>query len=48
MRAASEEGAITLVAHWQVMENLEHVKQDRNRDREQNQRLKRTHHLETA
>ena len=46
MGASSEEGTETLVAHWKVMENLEHVEQKSNRHREQNHRLERTHHLE--
>ena len=37
MGAASEEGVKTLMAHWQMVQNLEHLDQDRNRDREQNQ-----------
>ena len=48
MGAATEQCLETFMSHWQVVENLEHVDQDRNRDREQNQRLERTHHVETA
>ena len=36
MGASSEEGTETLVAHREVMENLQHIKQDRNRYRESN------------
>ena len=46
MGAATEQRAEQLMAHGQVVENLQHVDQDRNRDREQNQRLERTHHVE--
>ena len=46
MGTASKQGAETLMAHWQVMENLQHVEENRNRDREQYQRLERVHHLE--
>ena len=48
MGATSEEGAETLVAHRQVVQDLEHVDENRNRDREQNQRLERVDHLETV
>ena len=34
------------MAHGQVVQNLEHVYQDRNRDREQHDRLERAYHLE--
>ena len=46
--APSEQGAETLMAHWQVMENLQHVNQNSNWHREQHNRLERTHHLESA
>ena len=46
MGAASKQRAEQLVAHGQVVQKFQHVNQDRNRYREQNQRLKRTHHLE--
>ena len=35
----SEQSAEQLVAHGQMMENLQHIDQDRDRNREQNQRL---------
>ena len=44
--AATEQRTVTFVAHWQVVQDLQHVNQNSNRDREQNQRLERTHHLE--
>ena len=46
MGAASKEGAETFVSHRQVMENLEHLNQDRNWHREQDNRLERVYHLE--
>ena len=46
MGAASKQRAEQLVAHGQVVQKFQHVNQDRNRYREQNQRLERTHHLE--
>ena len=48
MGASSEEGAETFVSHRQVLQHLEHVKQHGNRYRVQDNRLERTHHLETA
>ena len=48
MRTATEQSAETLMTHWQVVENLQHVNQDRNWHREQHHRLERTHHLETV
>ena len=48
MSAASEEGAETFVAHRQVVQDLEHVEQYGNRHRQQDNRLERTHHLQTA
>ena len=39
MRAATEQGAETLMAHWQVMENLQHVDQYGDGHREQHNRL---------
>ena len=48
MSAASEQRTETLVAHRQVVQDLQHVEQDRNRHREQHNGLERTHHLETA
>ena len=46
MSAASKHGTETLMAHWKVMENLQHIEENRNRDRVQHNRLERTHHLE--
>ena len=48
MRAATEQRAEQLMAHGQVVQDLEHVNQDRNGHREQHNRLERTHHLETV
>ena len=44
--APSEQGAETLMAHRQVMQDLQHLNQDRDRNGEQHNRLERTHHLE--
>ena len=46
MGTASEEGAETFVAHRQMVQNLQHIKQNCNWHREQDNRLERTHHLE--
>ena len=46
MRTSSKEGAETFVSHWQVVQDLDHVNEDRNRHREQHQRLERVDHLE--
>ena len=46
MRTATEQCAEQLMAHWQVMEDLEHVNQYGNRHREQHNRLERVDHLE--
>ena len=48
MSAASEQGVKTLVAHWQVVQNLQHVDENRDGYRKQNQRLERVDHLESA
>ena len=48
MGASSEEGTETFVAHRQVVENLQHIEENRDRDRVQHNGLERTHHLETA
>ena len=45
MGAASKQRAEQLVAHGQVVQKFQHVNQDRNRYREQNQRLERAHHV---
>ena len=39
MRTATEQGAETLMAHWQVVENLQHVDQYGDGHREQHNRL---------
>ena len=39
MGASSEEGTETLVAHRQVVQDLEHLDQDRDRHREQHNGL---------
>ena len=44
--AASKQRAEQLMAHGQVVENLQHVYQDRDGHREQNQRLQGAHHVE--
>ena len=46
MRAATEQRTKQLMAHGQVVQDLEHVDQYGNRYREQNQRLERAHHVE--
>ena len=44
--AAAEQGAETFMAHRQMMENLQHVKENSNRYRVQHNRLERVDHLE--
>ena len=44
--AATEQRAEQLMAHGQVMENLEHLYQHGDRYGEQHNRLQRVHHLE--
>ena len=46
MGTASEEGTETFVAHRQVVQDLQHIEENRNRHREQHNGLERTHHLE--
>ena len=46
MSTASKQRAEQLMAHGQVVENLQHVYQDRNRHGEQHNGLQRAHHLE--
>ena len=46
MGAASEEGAETFMTHQEVVKNLQHVKQDRERHGVQHNRLQRVHHLD--
>ena len=46
MGASPEQGTETLMAHRQVVQYLQHVDENRNWHREQNQRLERVHHLE--
>ena len=46
MRTASKQRAEQLMAHGQVVENLEHLNQYGDRHGEQNQRLERTHHVD--
>ena len=46
MGAASEQRAEQLMAHGQVVQNLEHVDQHRNRHREQHNGLQGAHHLD--
>ena len=45
MSAASEEGAETFVTHREVMENLQHIEQDRDGYGVQHNGLQRAHHL---
>ena len=44
--AASEQRAEQLMAHGQVVENLQHLDQDRDRNGEQHNRLERAHHVD--
>ena len=46
MGAASEQRAKQLMAHGQVMKNLEHVDQDRNRHGKQHNGLQGAYHLD--
>ena len=46
MSTSSEQGAQAFVTHQEVAQQLQHVKQNRNRYRVQHNRLERTHHLE--
>ena len=46
MGAASKQRAEQLMTHGQVVENLQHIYQDRDRNGEQHNRLQGTHHLE--
>ena len=46
MGAATEQRAEQLMAHGQVVENLQHVDEDRNRHGEQHDGLQRAHHVE--
>ena len=46
MRTATEQRAEQLMAHGQVVQDLQHVDQYGNRHGEQNNRLQRAHHLE--
>ena len=43
---SAEQRAKTLMAHWQMMENLQHVKENSNWYRVQHNRLERVDHLE--
>ena len=44
--AASKQRTEQLMAHGQVVENLQHLNQHRDRHREQHNRLQGAHHLE--
>ena len=46
MGAATEQRAEQLMAHGQVVQDLQHVNQYGNRHREQHNRLQGAHHLE--
>lgn len=43
---ATEKGAIAFLAHREVMQNLQHVKENCDRYGEQHNGLERAHHLE--
>ena len=43
---ASKQRLETLMAHWQVMQNLQHLNQNSNRNGEQHNRLQGAHHVE--
>ena len=47
MRTSTEHGAQTFLAHWEVVQQLQHIKQDRNRYRVQHNRLQRAHHFDS-
>ena len=44
--AATEQRLETFMAHWQVMQDLQHVEENSNRDRVQHNGLQRVDHLE--
>ena len=46
MGASAEQRTETLMAHWQMVQYLQHVNQYGDGHREQNQRLQRVDHLE--
>ena len=46
MGTATEQGVETLVTHWQVVENLQHINQNSNWHGEQHNRLQGAHNLE--
>ena len=46
--ATSKQGAEQLMAHRQMMHDLQHLNQHSNRHGKQNQRLERIHHVGTA
>ena len=48
MRTSAKQRAEQLVAHGQMVENLQHLYQHGDGHREQNQRLQRAYHLEIA
>ena len=48
MGAATEQHAEQLMTHREVMQNLEHIDQHGDGHREQNQRLERVDHLDSA
>ena len=45
---SAEQRAKTLMAHWQVVENLQHLNQNSNWHGEQHNGLQGAHHLETV
>ena len=48
MGAATKQRAEQLMAHGQVVQDLEHVDENSDGHRKQHDRLERTHHLEIA
>ena len=44
--ASSEQGAQAFLSHREAVQHLQHVKQDSNRHRVQDNRLQRAHHLD--
>ena len=48
VRTATEQSTEQFMAHWQVVQDLEHVDQDGNWHSEQHKGLQRVDHLETA
>ena len=47
MSASPEHGTQTFLAHWEVVQQLQHVEQDRDRYGVQHNRLQRAHHFDS-